>query len=116
MIDINALRKKEKSFRPEDLEAVDKAAEAQGFVSREATAQVDGRLDGRRKKKGRTRQIHTWVRPETADGLAAAKERTGYTISQLIEMAWSAFEPQVDALVDARDAALMEAQGRRRRD
>ena len=47
MIDINALRKKEKSFRPEDLEAVDKAAEAQGFVSREATAQVDGRLDGR---------------------------------------------------------------------
>lgn len=66
------------------MQAVDRAAANQGFVTREASR-------GGRKPSPRTGQIHAKILPQIRDELLEEAARRGVTQGVLIEEAWALY-------------------------
>lgn len=84
-IDASALRKRAKPAGQDKLRAVDRAAEDQGFASREPRR-------GGRKASPRTGQVHAKVLPDVRDEILEEASRRGVTQGVLIEEAWALYK------------------------
>jgi len=85
-IKIGALRSRNKTAEPAQIEAVDQVSEDLGFTSREAPAKRG------RKPSPRTGQVHAKVFPEIAEEIAAEARRRGVQQGVLIEEAWALYK------------------------
>jgi hypothetical protein len=81
-IDAGALRVRRKADGATELQAVDRAGEAQGFVGREPRK-------GGRRPSPRTGQVHAKVLPHVRDEILEEAARRGVTQGVLIEEAWA---------------------------
>lgn len=85
-IKIGALRSRNKTAEPTQIEALDQVSEDLGFTSREAPAKRG------RKPSPRTGQVHAKVFPEIAEEIAAEARRRGVQQGVLIEEAWALYK------------------------
>jgi len=84
-IDIAGLKTRSKGAIPQEVEKIDRAGEAHGFVDRAP-----------KKKRGRpasprTGQVHAKVLPEFSEEISAEAKRRGVQQGVLIEEAWQLY-------------------------
>lgn len=87
-IDLATLKTRRKDTSSEAVVRTDAAAEALGFVGREATKKRG------RQPSPRTGQVHAKVMPEVADEIADEAKRRGVQQGVLIEEAWALYRTQ----------------------
>ena len=85
-IDVRKLKTHAKPADAQTVESIDRAAEEQGFISREPR-----RRPGR-KPSPRTGQVHAKVLPEVSDAIAEEATRRGVTQGVIIEEAWALYQ------------------------
>jgi hypothetical protein len=84
-IDVNGLKSRARKPDPQELEKIDRAGEAHGFVDRSEKKRRG------RPRSPRTGQVHAKVLPGYAEEIADEARRRGVQQGVLIEEAWQLY-------------------------